>query len=63
MHYSWQALRDGGYVDGFPAKGEALGLMTAARWQAQYELLKQAGVIQGAFDPREAYTLDFNPEP
>ncbi len=63
MLYSWQALKDGHYIEGFAAKGETVGQMTPARWQAQYDALKQVGVFQNAFDPKEAYTLDFCPKP
>ena len=63
MQYSWQALRDGHYIEGFADRGEAIGQMTAARWQAQYDALKQVGVLQSTFDPKEVYTLDFLPKP
>ena len=62
MRYSWQALKDGHYIEGFADQGEAVGQMTAARWQAQYDALKQVGVLQTAFDPKEAYTLEFCPK-
>ena len=63
MQYSWQALKDGHYVEGFADKGEAVGQMTPSRWQAQYDALKQVGVLQTTFDPKEAYTLEFCPKP
>ena len=63
MQYSWQALKDGHYIEGFSEQGEAIGQMTAARWQAQYDALKQVGVLQTTFDPKEAYSLDFAPKP
>lgn len=63
MTYSWNALKEGHYVDGFAEKGEAVGQMVASRWQGQYDILKQVGVLQTAFDPKEAYTLDFVPKP
>ena len=61
--FSWQALRDGHYIEGFADKGEGVGQMNAARWQAQYDALKQVGVLQTTFDPKDAYTLDFIPKP
>ena len=63
MLYSWQALKDGHYIEGFADKGEAVGQMTRARWQAQYDALKQVGVLKTTFDPKDAYTLDFCPKP
>lgn len=54
MTYSWNALKEGRYVDGFAERGEAIGQMTAARWRGMYDILRQIGVLQTAFDPAGA---------
>ena len=59
--YSWHALKDGHYVEGFADRGEAIGQMTAQRWQEQADILKQLGVLKPDADPRRAYTLDYQP--
>ena len=61
LMYSWGALRDGHYIEGFAENGEGVGQMSAARWQDEYAILKRVGVLKTAFDPREAYTLQFIP--
>jgi NitT/TauT family transport system substrate-binding protein len=61
LMYSWAALKDGHYIDGFAEKSEGVGQMSAQRWSAEYNILKQVGVLKTSFDPREAYTLEFLP--
>jgi NitT/TauT family transport system substrate-binding protein len=63
MQFSWQALKDGHYIEGFADKGEDVGQFKAERWQNQYEILKQVGVLKTDFDPKAAYTTEFIPKP
>ena len=63
LMFSWGALKNGHYIDGFAEKGEGVGQMSAQRWANEYAILKQVGVLKTSFDPREAYTLDFIPKP
>jgi NitT/TauT family transport system substrate-binding protein len=57
--YSSHALRDGGFITGSDASGSQVGRMTAARWQAGYEQMKELGILHGQIDPATAYTLQF----
>ncbi len=55
----WQVLRDGHFVEGFAERGETVGQMTDARWQAQADFLKSIGALPATADPRVAYTNNF----
>jgi len=57
--YTAKALRDGGFVTGGDASGAQTGRMTAARWQTSYEQLKSLGILHGAIDPAQSYSLKF----
>ena len=59
MQFSWQALRDGRFVIGEDPSGAQLGQMTAERWTTMYQQLLDLKVIDKAFDPATAYTLQF----
>jgi len=59
MHFTWQALRDGGFVAGDDHSGKQLGTMQAARWTTMYQQLRDLKVIEQPFDPAKAYTLQF----
>jgi NitT/TauT family transport system substrate-binding protein len=59
MQYSWQALRDGKFVTGDDPSGKELGQMSAERWSTMYQQLLDLKVIDKAFDPATAYTLQF----
>jgi NitT/TauT family transport system substrate-binding protein len=59
MHFTWQALGDGGFVTGDDHSGKELGKMEAARWTTMYQQLLDLKVIQKPFDPATAYTLQF----
>ena len=59
MQFTWQALRDGKFVVGDPAKGEKLGEMEAERWATMYKQLLDLKVIDKPFDSATAYTLQF----
>ena len=60
MQFSWQALRDGRFVTGDDPSGAQLGQMTSERWTTMYKQLYDLKVIDKAFDPATAYTLQFN---
>jgi NitT/TauT family transport system substrate-binding protein len=59
MQFTWQALRDGGFVTGDDRSGNQLGNMEAARWTTMYNQLLELKVIEKPFDPATAYTLRF----
>ena len=59
MQFTWQALRDGGFVAGDDRSGRQLGRMEAERWTTMYNQLSELKVIAKPFDPAQAYTLQF----
>ena len=59
MRFSWQALRDGGFISGDDPSGNQVGQMTAERWTTMYNQLFDLKVIDKAFDPAQAYALQF----
>jgi hypothetical protein len=63
MEFSLKALKDGGFVLGDAAKGEAGGQMTAERWKFQYENLRGLGILRGRASVDAAWTDRFcNPK-
>jgi NitT/TauT family transport system substrate-binding protein len=63
MQFTWQALRDGGFVTGDDHSGKQLGKMEAERWTTMYDQLLELKVIEKPFDPATAYTLRFTEAP
>ncbi len=63
MQFSWQALKDGHYIEGFADQGEGIGQFKLERWQKQYGILKQVGVLTTDFDPKVAFTSEYLPKP
>jgi NitT/TauT family transport system substrate-binding protein len=61
MQYTLQALKDGSFITGPDASGEAIGKMDPARWAATNQQLTALGVIKKPIDPATAYTLKFLP--
>ena len=59
MQFTWQAMRDGGFVAGDDRSGKQLGNMEAERWTTMYNQLLELKVIEKPFDPATAYTLQF----
>jgi len=59
MQFTWQALRDGHFVDGNEPGEAQLGRMNAVRWTTMYKQLLDLKVIDKSFDPATAYTLQF----
>ena len=59
MQFTWQALRDGGFVAGDDRSGKQLGNMEAERWTTMYNQLLELKVIEKPFDPATAYSLQF----
>ncbi len=63
MQFTWQALRDGGFVTGDDHSGKELGKMEPERWTTMYNQLLELKVIEKPFDPATAYSLRFMPSP
>lgn len=59
MQFTWQALRDGHFVEGDDPSGAQLGRMDADRWETMYKQLLDLKVIDKTIDPATAYTLQF----
>ena len=59
MRFTWQALRDGGFITGPDHSGAHVGKMESQRWTTMYRELLDLKVITKPFDPAEAYTLQF----
>jgi len=59
--YTSQQLRDGAFIAGSDASGSQTGRMTDARWAAMYEQLKSLGMLNGAVELNQAYTLKYLP--
>jgi NitT/TauT family transport system substrate-binding protein len=62
MRFSWQSLKDGKFVLGDPAKGDAVGRFADARWKFQYDILKDLGLLKRGFDYKTAFTSEFMPK-
>jgi len=63
MTYSHEALRDLRFVLGDPAKGEEAGTMSGERWERQWKVLKELGVMKGRSALADAWTPEFCGEP
>ena len=63
MNFSHQALKQGSFLNGDPAKGEAAGRLSEARWRFQFDTLKKLGVLRGRFDPATAWTGEYCNDP
>ena len=63
MAFSHGALRDMRFVLGDPARGEEPGTMSRARWEAQWKVLKDLGVLKGRSNVEDAWTSRFCGEP
>ncbi|MDE3104935.1 MAG: ABC transporter substrate-binding protein [Acidobacteriota bacterium] len=59
MQYSYQALRDGHFVDGATAGTSHLGQLQADRWQAMVKQLSDLKVTHTQIDPASLYTTQF----
>jgi len=59
MQFTWQALKEGGFVTGEDHSGKDVGKMERERWNTMYGQLLDLKVIQKPFDPATAYTLQF----
>jgi NitT/TauT family transport system substrate-binding protein len=62
VQFSWQALRDGHFVEGDDRTGAQLGQMETERWDTLYKQLIELKVIENEFDPSTAYTMEFIPK-
>ncbi|MBL9216396.1 MAG: ABC transporter substrate-binding protein [Opitutaceae bacterium] len=63
MTYSIKAMNDYRLVAGDPAKGERVGLLTAARIQKQIDLLREIGVLDRHVGVADVAALEFVPAP
>jgi NitT/TauT family transport system substrate-binding protein len=64
LDFSHNALKQGKFIEGDAAKGEAVGRLAPGRWQAQFEILKDIGALKGTFNLAEVFTTTFsNPSP
>lgn len=66
MDFSYRALRDGHFIEGDAKKGEGIGGFLASRWQFQYDILKEVGVIRGNFPLTNVWTgtyCNLKPQP
>jgi NitT/TauT family transport system substrate-binding protein len=61
MQFSYEALRDQGFITGDDRSGAQLGRFEPARWTSMYQQLLDLKVIQKPFDPAIAYTMRFMP--
>ena len=60
--FSWQALKDGHYVEGFPDQGEGIGQFKLERWKQLRDIMRQVGVLETDVDPQSAFTTEFLPK-
>ena len=59
--YSWQALKDGHYIEGFAEKGEAVGQFKPERWRELDRILHEVGVLVKPTDPQAVFTTEYLP--
>lgn len=60
MTFSWQALKDGKFIDG-DNPGE-FGQFNPARWKMQYDKLRSINILTEDADPARSYTTEFLPK-
>jgi NitT/TauT family transport system substrate-binding protein len=60
MQFSYEALRDGHFVDG--PRGNSTGQFDPARWTAMEQQLADLKLIPKPLDPTIAYTTRFIPQ-
>lgn len=60
MTFSWQALKDGKFVEG--DRPEDFGKFDPARWKMQYNNLRSIDVLTEDADPARSYTMEFLPK-
>jgi hypothetical protein len=59
MKFSWNALKEGGFVYGSDSSGALVGKFDPQRWNENYQILRSLGVITKDIDPSRGYTLEF----
>jgi len=59
MDFSWKTLKEGRFVLGNPARGEAVGQFSEARWKAQFEILKDLRIVGSRLDYSKAFITNF----
>jgi NitT/TauT family transport system substrate-binding protein len=58
MDFSAAALKEHRFVTGDPGKGDKPGQFALTRWQQQFDILKDLGVIKGRFPVTNAFVTD-----
>lgn len=61
LKFSYRKMRELRLIEGDPAKGETLGDVKPARWEALHQLLLDHRLIKGPMDRRQVYTDAFSP--
>ena len=59
LDFSRQALIQGHFIDGDPAKGDAVGKLDPVRVTAQYKILRDLNVIPNDYDYAKSFTTQF----
>jgi NitT/TauT family transport system substrate-binding protein len=60
MIFSWKALKEGRFISD-AEKGEAPGQFSDARWQYQFQVMKDLGLLKKVTDYKAAFTTEFIP--
>ncbi len=63
LAYAHQALQDYNLLTGGDAATLGIGAMTHQRWQTYFQEMVALGVVDPRLDVRQAYSLDFLPNP
>jgi NitT/TauT family transport system substrate-binding protein len=61
LAFGWGQLKKAHIVDGDAAKGERIGLVRRRRLEEQIAILRQVGLISGAFSAEDVASFDFLP--
>ena len=59
LNYSWGALKEYRFIEGEPSEGERIGSIDPARWQEQYEILRDLDIVKSDIDPMSALSTDY----
>ena len=59
MQFSWNALKEGGFISGPDKSGAGTGKFDAQRWTDIYQILRSLNVITKDIDVGQGYSLEF----
>ena len=62
LAFSLETLKKYGLVTGGDAAEQGIGVMTDARWNKLYTLMKEEGLLKKDIDIKDVYSLDYLPE-